>query len=189
VPVLPVSFFDRPALTVARDLLGKQLVRKTEAGMLSGMITEVEAYIGPQDKACHAHKGLTPRTEVMFGPPGHWYVYFVYGTYWMLNVVTGEEGYPAAVLIRGVGEFDGLSCTGAQRLVQGPGKLTRAFGIDKHFNGRRADKASGLWIEDRGVAVPTSKIQRTPRIGVSYAEEWAHKPYRFVLTGVGNNGV
>ena len=175
--ILSREFYARPALTVARELLGKELVRKTEAGMLSGMITEVEAYIGPQDKACHAYKGLTPRTQVMFGPPGRWYVYFVYGMYWMLNVVTGEEGYPAAVLIRGVGEFSG------------PGKLTRAFDIDRTFNGKIANKETGLWIEDRGIKVPSSKIERTPRIGVFYANEWAQKPYRFVLTGFGNNGV
>ncbi|MFH1670788.1 MAG: DNA-3-methyladenine glycosylase [Patescibacteria group bacterium] len=193
MPVLPVSFFGRPALTVARDLLGKELVRKTEAGLLSGMITEVEAYIGPQDKACHAHKGLTPRTEVMFGPPGHWYVYFVYGMYWMLNIVTGEEGYPAAVLIRGItiNKTEGIKEIKETEdyVLSGPGKLTRKMQVDRKLNGMRADESSGLWIEDRGLKVSSSKIIRTPRIGVSYAKEWAHKPYRFVLTGVGNNGV
>jgi len=167
--VLDTSFFACPTLTVAHDLLGKELVRYVNKKTISGTITEVEAYIGPQDKACHAHKGLTPRTEVMFGPAGHWYVYLIYGMYWMLNIVTGKEGHPSAVLIRGVGD------------LSGPGILTREMKINKKLNEKPADESSGLWIEDRGVKVPSSKILRTPRIGVSYAGEWADKPYRFVI--------
>ncbi|MFA7681928.1 MAG: DNA-3-methyladenine glycosylase [Candidatus Peribacteraceae bacterium] len=167
--VLPSAFFERPVLTVAQELLGKHLLKQTLEGIRGGMITEVEAYDGVQDKACHAHKGLTPRTRVMFGPAGHWYVYLCYGMYWMLNIVTGEEGYPAAVLIRGVGDWNG------------PGKLTRALHIDRKLNGAVATVQSGLWIEDRGTIIPPSHIKRTPRIGVAYAKEWAEKPYRFVL--------
>lgn len=163
--ILPQSFFKRPVLTVAEELLGMHLV----CAHGEGMITEVEAYDGPEDKACHAHKGMTNRTAVMFGPAGCWYVYLVYGVYRMLNIVTGEEGYPAAVLIRGAGEWNG------------PGKLTRALSIGQDFNGTRATRESGLWIENRGTEVPPHRIRRTPRIGVDYAGEWAEKPYRFVI--------
>ena len=165
VRILPPSFFSRPVLTVAEELLGKYLV----AGSESHMITEVEAYDGPEDRACHGCRGRTPRTEPMFGPGGHWYIYFIYGMYWMLNIVTNEPGYPAAVLIRGVEGFDG------------PGKLTKALKIDKRFNGMPAAESTGLWIEDRGVKIAPSRMQRTPRIGVSYAGPWAKKLYRFVL--------
>jgi len=163
------ELFRKSTLTVARELLGKELVRRTEGGELRGIIHEVEAYVGPQDLACHASKGLTERTKVMFGPTGHWYVYLIYGMYWMLNLVTEREGFPSAILIRGAGEWDG------------PGKLTRAMGITGELNGKLADSSSGLWIEDHGIAVPSGKIERTPRIGVDYAGEWAKRPYRFVL--------
>ncbi|OGJ54639.1 hypothetical protein A3D11_01325 [Candidatus Peribacteria bacterium RIFCSPHIGHO2_02_FULL_49_16] len=156
-------------LEVAEDLLGKTVVCKKGRTIVEGMMTEVEAYDGPQDKACHAAKGCTARTQVLFGPAGNWYVYLVYGMHWMLNIVTGNEGYPAAVLIRGAGEWNG------------PGKITKAFGIDKQFNGKTATEETGLWIEDRGVIVPKNSIERTSRIGVDYAGEWAKKPYRFCL--------
>lgn len=167
--VLSADFYARPALVVARELLGKNLVRTINGLRIEGMIAETEAYIGPQDLACHASKGHTPRTAVMFGPAGRWYVYFIYGVHWMLNVVTGDEGHPAAVLFRTVGSFNG------------PGKLTKAFSIDKQLNGQSADEDSGLWIEDSEIKIPKSRIRRTPRIGVDYAGEWAAKPYRFVL--------
>lgn len=167
--ILPHAFFDRPALTVARSLLGKHLVRRRNGAVIAGMITEVEAYTGPKDKACHAHRGKTNRNAVMFGPAGRWYVYFVYGMHWMLNIVTGEEGSPAAVLIRGAGAWNG------------PGKLTKACGINGVLNGKMANKESGLWIEDRGVKIPATATRRTARIGVAHAEDWALKPYRFVL--------
>lgn len=170
--VLPASFFDRPALTVARELLGKTLVRRMGRKTVHVLITEVEAYTGPKDKACHAHKGKTKRNAVLFGPAGFWYVYFVYGMHWMLNVVTAEEGYPSAVLIRGVGAWNG------------PAKLTKALRIDRSLNGKPADRSGSLWVEDRGLRVPANALRRTPRIGVAYAEEWALKPYRFILTGV-----
>lgn len=164
MPLHP-SFFARSTLQVAPEVLGKYLVR----GEHAYMITEVEAYVGPHDKACHAYKGRTARTEVMFGPAGQWYVYLIYGMYHMLNIVTDAENYPAAVLIRGVED------------ISGPGRLTKRLSITREFNGKPALSDSGLWIEDRGVVVPKKHILRTPRIGIDYAEEWKDKPYRFVL--------
>lgn len=169
--ILAGDFFARPALVVARELIGKFLVRRIDGvdGEIAGPIIETEAYIGPHDLACHASKGCTARTQVMFGPAGFWYVYLIYGIHWMLNVVTDTEDYPSAVLIRGVGDWDG------------PGKLTKALAIDKQLNGRPASPTSGLWIEDRGYRPPRRLVQRTPRIGVDYSGDWAAKPYRFVL--------
>jgi DNA-3-methyladenine glycosylase len=167
--ILKSDFYTRPVLKVAPELLGKYLVCSACGTEQSYRITEVEAYDGPEDKACHAAKGRTKRTEVMFGPAGHWYVYLVYGMYDMLNIVTDEEGYPAAVLIRGV---EG---------IQGPGKLTRDIGISRQLHGLLAHRANGLWVEDRGEAVLKRSIKRTPRIGVSYAGECALWPYRFLL--------
>jgi len=167
--LLKAPFYHRPALEVAKDLIGKVLVRRLDGETVSAMITETEAYIGPDDLACHAAKGCTGRTQVMFGPPGFWYVYFIYGIHWMLNVVTERDGFPAAVLIRGAGEWDG------------PAKLTKALTIDKQLNGQPAARPSGLWIEDRGAKAGQLRIRATPRIGVDYAGPWAAKPFRFVL--------
>lgn len=167
--ILTKTFYDRPVLAVAPDLLGKYIVREREGKQIAYMITETEAYDGPQDKACHAHKGRTGRTEVMFGEAGHWYVYFVYGMHHMLNMVTGPIGYPAAVLIRGVEH------------INGPGKVTKELSIYKDLNTKKAVRENGLWIEDRGVVIDPVHILRTPRIGVTYAGEWAQKPYRFVM--------
>ena len=169
--VLPPDFFARHAPVVARQLLGKYIVLRRDPGGAEEafQIHETEAYIGAHDEACHGRAGLTPRTAVLFGPPGHWYVYFVYGMYWMLNVVTGREGAASGVLIRGAGDF------------RGPGKLTKALGIDKRFNALPAAPADGLWLEDRGHAVRRNDVRRTPRIGVDYAGEWKSKPYRFLL--------
>ncbi len=154
----------------ARALLGKWLVIADAAGgRRRTRIVETEAYDGPDDRACHASRGRTPRTEVMFGPSGHWYVYLCYGMHEMLNLVTGPAGYPAAVLVRGVSEFSG------------PGRLTKRLGIDRRFNCRPARRATGLWLEDDGLLVPDDAVQCTPRIGVDYAgSEWAAKPWRFV---------
>ena len=168
---LRACFFRRPALTVARDLLGKFLVRRIGSRLVAAPIRETEAYVGPHDLACHASKGRTERTQVMFGPGGHWYVYFVYGIHWMLNAVTDDEGHGAAVLVRGAGDWDG------------PAKLTKALEIDKRFNTRVIAPQSDLWVEDRGLVLPRGSIGRTPRIGVDYAGPWAAKPYRFVLNG------
>ena len=163
------GFFARPALVVAKELLGKYLVRQQGSQQMAAMINETEAYIGPHDLACHGSKGRTGRTEVMFGPAGHWYVYFIYGIHWMLNAVTDDVDHPAAVLIRGAGQWNG------------PAKLTKAMSIDKSFNTLSIDPQTQLWIEDRGIVIPRRKIHRTPRIGVDYAGAWAAKPYRFVV--------
>lgn len=167
--ILKRTFFARPVLEVAPDLLGKYLVRQRGSVIEAYKITEVEAYDGVDDLACHAAKGRTPRTEVMFGPAGIWYVYLIYGMYDMLNIVTGEINYPAAVLIRGV------------ETISGPGRLTKALAITRELNAQAALPESGLWIEDRQEVINTSDIITTPRIGVAYAGSWANKPWRFVL--------
>lgn len=174
--VLRKDFFERSVLEVAPELLGKYLIVESEGGKENAayMITEVEAYDGQDDLACHASKGKTPRTEVMFGPAGHWYVYLIYGMYDMLNIVTGPEDHAAAVLIRGVGQYDG------------PGKLTRGLDITRTHNAQVAlpssEGGSGLWIEDRGLTVEERAVETTPRIGVDYAGPvWSQKPWRFVL--------
>jgi DNA-3-methyladenine glycosylase len=166
---LPREFFARPALVVARELLGKHLVRRVGRREVAVPITETEAYIGPHDLACHGSKGRTARTEVMFGPAGHWYVYFIYGIHWMLNAVTDEVGHPAAVLVRGAGPWNG------------PARLTKALAIGKSQNTLEIAPRSKLWIEDRGLKIPPRRIERTPRIGVDYAGPWAERPYRFVV--------
>lgn len=171
--ILPREYFYRPTLEVARSLVGKYLVREQDGRLMAGRIVEVEAYIGTEDKACHASKGRTARTDVLFGPPGHAYVYLCYGMYEMLNVVTEQEGFPAAILLRAV------ECEGT--LIDGPGRLTRAFDIDRRLN--RCDLTLGhsLWFEDRGEALQAGLLNCHPRIGVDYAGEWAHKPWRFRL--------
>ncbi|MCP9449766.1 MAG: DNA-3-methyladenine glycosylase [Nitrospira sp.] len=171
--VLTRPYFLRPTLTVARDLIGKYLVRHRDREVLAGKIVEVEAYVGTEDKACHASKGRTARTDVMFGPPGVAYVYLIYGVYHCLNVVTEREGFPAAVLIRAV-EVDG-------EIIDGPGRLCRAFDIDRSLNRLDLTAGQSLWFEDRGARVSRGRIDRFPRIGVDYAGEWAHKPWRFRL--------
>lgn len=164
------SFFNRSTIEAAELTLGLILCRQFSDGTISrNIISEVEAYDGPEDKACHAHKGLTPRTEIMFGPSGYWYVYLCYGVHWMLNVVTGDKGYPAAILIRGT------------ESINGPGRLTKKLQIDQSFNKLNIHPCSKLWIEYN--CMPKDfKIERTARIGVDYAGPiWAKKPYRFLL--------
>jgi DNA-3-methyladenine glycosylase len=167
--IVPASFYKKDAATVARELLGKTLVHEEHGVRTAAMITETEAYVGPEDLACHASKGRTPRTEAMFGPPGRWYVYFVYGMHWMLNVVTGDEGFPAAVLIRGV------------QGITGPARVAKAFGVDKRLYAQPAIPEAGLWIEDADGLPEGSRIVATPRIGIAYAREWVDAPLRFVL--------
>lgn len=171
--LLKPEFFNRPTCLVAEALIGKFLVRRIGKTIVRAMITETEAYDGPNDKACHAHRGKTPRNEPMFGAAGRWYVYFVYGMHWMLNIVTGPNKYPAAVLIRGVILEDGT-------ILDGPAKLTAKLKIDRKINALRADRRSGLWMEDREIGIPKKQIRRTPRIGVAYAGVWAKKQWRFV---------
>jgi len=170
-------------LEVARDLLGKRLVRALARGRrITGRIIEVEAYDGPEDSACHASRGLTARTEPMFGEGGHAYVYFVYGMHFCLNVVTGPAGYPAAVLIRAAEPIEGREWMDAGKarstlIASGPGRLTRAFHVDLSLN--RADLCSGsaLYLET-DEPVPEKSVSRGPRIGVDYAGAWAARPWR-----------
>ncbi|MBL4574976.1 MAG: DNA-3-methyladenine glycosylase [Opitutaceae bacterium] len=164
----PEHFKSADTVSLARSLLGKYLVLKKGS---SYMITEVEAYDGPTDLACHASHGRTKRTETLFSQGGIWYVYLIYGIHEMLNLVTGPEDYPAALLIRGL---EGVS---------GPGRLTKALDINRRFNGKKASPLVGLHLEDRGTAIASKSIQNTPRIGVNYAGPiWSQKKYRFLLT-------
>jgi DNA-3-methyladenine glycosylase len=177
--ILTRAYFNRSTLLVARSLLGKYLVRQNGAGTLAGKIVEVEAYVGPHDLACHASKGRTLRTEVLFGPPGISYVYMIYGMYHCLNVVTQKAEYPAAVLIRAV-DVEG-------QLIDGPGRLCRAFSIDRSLNRIDMTTREYLWFEDRGGKFPRQKIVALPRIGVEYAGEWAQKPFRFRVSEYARN--
>lgn len=163
-------FFSRSSPEVAQDLLGKYLVRKINGKIFRYMITETEAYKGENDLASHASKGRTVRTEVMFGEAGIFYVYLIYGVHSMLNIVTGKNGYPSAVLIRGVQE------------ISGPGRLAKALDITRALNKVSASKANNLWFEDRGIVIDQKNIQATPRIGVDYAGPvWSKKLWRFVI--------
>lgn len=168
--VLKQNFFNRPTLVVAKELLGCFLCRQIGKKTIRLKITEVEAYDGPKDKASHSHRGKTARNTPMFGEAGKFYVYFTYGIHWMLNVVTGPENYPAAILIRGTDE------------VVGPARLTKFLSIDKSFNEKPATRKTGLWFEERKEKVNPKTIKQMPRVGVAYAGPvWSKKPYRFVL--------
>lgn len=162
------DFFRADTVHVARKLLGKVLVRRFADGSERRYrITETEAYCGTDDKACHASKGRTPRTEVMFGPGGRVYVYLIYGQYWLLNFVTEQEGNASAVLIRGLEGFPG------------PGRLGRELQLDKSFYGEELELSNRLWLE---TAPEVVDIRCSPRIGVHYAgEPWVSKPWRFNL--------
>ena len=144
------------------------------------MITEVEVYDGFTDKASHATRGRTARNSIMFGPAGHWYIYFTYGMHWMLNIVTRERDYPAAVLIRAASALNNFG--EPKEVISGPAKLTKFLKIDKRLNGLPASKQSGFWIEDRGIIIPNFKftIRSGSRVGVSYAGQyWAKRKWRF----------
>jgi DNA-3-methyladenine glycosylase len=181
---LPRSFYDRPTLDVARDLLGKVLVHRTADGLAAGVIVETEAYIGEADPACHAAPGPTRRNEPLYGEPGHAYVYFNYGMHCLFNAVTERRGFPAAVLVRALEPVDGEALMrrrrerpqlGAHGLCRGPGNLARALGITLAQN--RADltraplRGAGLWIEDRGVEI--GDVGWTPRIGIRVGTQHA----------------
>jgi len=189
--ILSQSFYARPTLTVAKDLLGMWLVREVGGRRIEGRIVEVEAYVGPEDRASHASRGRTARTDVMFGPAGLAYIYLIYGMYHCFNVVTEREDYPAAVLVRAV-ELDGAAVGRRDRggnrpraaLVDGPGRLCRTFQIDRSLNRADLTVGRGLWIEDRGDRFPRGRIGAHPRVGVDYAGEWAAKPWRFRVTGL-----
>ena len=181
-------FYERPAIELAPDLLGKILVHRRRGRKLRARIVETEAYVGPHDLACHASKGHTPRTSVMFGPPGYAYVYMIYGFYFCLNVVTEPLGYPAAVLIRAVEPLENVDLMRQLRnnperetnIASGPGKLCMAMSIDKGLNG--ADLlGTTIWIEDR--KLDPGPMRTSPRVGVDYAGEYKDKPWRFFVDG------
>ncbi len=175
---LTLGFYRRPTLEVARDLLGRVLCRRLDGRrVLRGRITEVEAYDGPRDRASHAFRGRTRRNAPMFEAGGIAYVYLVYGMHHCLNVVTGVEDYPAAVLIR--------AAESPRRAVSasGPGRLTRAYEIDRSFDGVSL-VGDRLWLE-RGAPVEDRRVRRTARIGVDYAGVWARRKYRFVVAPAG----
>ncbi len=162
------DFFNRDCLEVAPDLVGKVIVRKQENGEeIRVRITETEAYRGTEDKACHASKGRTPRTEILYRESGLIYVYLCYGIHWLMNVITGEPEQPQGVLFR------------AGENYCGPARLTKKLGVDKSFNGRSFTEDDEIWIEDDGKKFP---IRTDRRVGIDYAgEEWASKPWRFIL--------
>lgn len=165
---LSKSFYQKDVLEVAPNLLGKILVRRFDDGSeFKEIITEVEAYCGEHDLACHANKGRTPRTEVMYGEGGLVYVYLIYGMHWLLNVVTGKKDEPQAVLICGLDS------------VRGPGSIGNALGLDKSFYGENLVTSKRIWLERGNFG--EMKFESLPRIGVDYAGEWAKKPWRFVL--------
>jgi DNA-3-methyladenine glycosylase len=174
---LPRSFYDRPALSVARDLLGKVLVLEEGGARRSARIVEVEAYVGEYDLACHAARGRTSRTEVLFGPPGHAYVYLIYGMHHCFNVVTDPEGVAGAILVRALEPGEGV-----EGRVDGPGRLCRTLAIDRDHTGLdlTTESVGGLWIERRP-GPPIGEIATSPRIGVDYAGPWASRPWRFYL--------
>lgn len=167
-------FFSRFAEVVAPDLLGKFLVRRLPDGSVKEVIIiETEAYVGVEDRASHSAGGRrTPRNEVMYGPPGHAYVYFTYGMHWLLNVVTSKRDDPQAVLIRGLDS------------VSGPARLTKFLGVDQKLNGEDLTKSRILWLEDRGIGIKPVEIKKTPRIGVDYAGEWKDALLRFSIKDI-----
>lgn len=191
---IPRSDYETGDVTgFSRYLIGKVLCSHTESGFTAGIITETEAYCGRNDKACHANNGRrTPRTEVMYGPAGHAYVYLCYGIHHLLNVVTNREGLADAVLIRAVMPLEGLGLMSRRRsmkphnprLTDGPGKMTQALGITTSDDGTdlRGDR---IWIEDRGIVVPANAIRVTERIGIDYAGEDARRPWRFHIPDPG----
>lgn len=166
--IRPDEFQGRNTVSLARSLLGKVLVRVIDGRAERHVITEVEAYHTEKDLACHAAKGRTKRTEVLYQPGGRWYVYLCYGIHEMLNLVTGPAEHPAAILIRGL---DG---------VVGPGRLTKRLQIDRTLNGAPAEPACGLYLEDHDIKVAKHRVIAGPRVGIDFAGEvWAAKPWRF----------
>jgi DNA-3-methyladenine glycosylase len=164
---LNTSFYTRDVLEVAPGLVGKILVFRTSTEIKRYIINDVEAYRGEEDLACHASRGRTSRTRIMYEEGGKLYVYLIYGMYWMLNVVAGGIDIPQAVLLRGVGEYNG------------PGKITRALGIDKSYNGEDLTVSERIWIEDSG---NNPGLMTGPRIGIDYAGEfWKRQPWRYYV--------
>jgi DNA-3-methyladenine glycosylase len=177
MPSLPRAFFDRNAEAVAQELLGKHLVRRLDGVDRVGRIVETEAYLGPPDLATHSSKGRTPRTEVMFGSPGHAYVFVIYGIHHCLNVVTGPGAVPSAVLIRALEPVAHLDTS-----ASGPGRLCRALGIDRRLNGHDLRRGE-LRIGEPAGGGEVFQVTKGPRIGIDYAGEWALAPLRFSIAG------
>jgi DNA-3-methyladenine glycosylase len=182
------DFFDHDTLTVARELLGRRLVRVLDGVRLSGHIVEVEAYIGQGDTACHASRGCTKRNATMFGPPGHAYVYFVYGMHHCLNVVTEREGFPAAVLVRGLEPLEGIEAMRARRggrpdgqLASGPARLCQALEIDRRFDGADLCAPDAHLFVEEGIVVSDEAVVAGPRIGVRGDEAALTAPWRFYI--------
>ncbi|GAP11953.1 DNA-3-methyladenine glycosylase [Bellilinea caldifistulae] len=194
--ILPPNWYEQDVVCAAQQLLGKRLVRWLNGQRVSGIIVETEAYRGEEDLACHARAGYTPRTRVMYGPPGRAYIYFTYGMHWLLNVVCMAEGYPAAVLIRAIQPVEGIEVIASRRRGQpppqwtnGPAKLTAALEIDGSLNGADlTTPAAGLWIEE--APLPLNAVIRTsPRIGIERVPEpWKSMPWRFHLSEAGSTG-
>jgi DNA-3-methyladenine glycosylase len=186
---IPREFFQRQTLDVTRDLLGKRLVRVEEDGSrTAGLIIETEAYIGMEDLGCHASAGRTARNESMWGPPGHAYVYFIYGIHWMLNFVTEQEGFPAAVLLRSLEPVEGIDRIRNRRpgrpkteWTNGPAKVCQALAIGSGFDGVDLCAAeSPLFLEHGGVEIPESSVTTSSRVGLYSVEEpWKSIPWRF----------
>lgn len=188
---LPPKYFQHTnTLAIAKNLLGKFLVSSTQNHITSGMITETEAYLGADDRASHAYgRRRTKRTEVMYMPGGHWYVYLCYGIHHLLNVVTHTADEPHAILIRAIEPCEGIDLMLQRRgmekityrLTAGPGSVCAALGITTDLTGEILGKTA--WIEDRGIVIPEKEIVITPRVGVEYAQEHAELPYRFRIKG------
>lgn len=165
---LTSNFFEKDVLYIAPLLIGSFLVRKFPCGTIQKyMITETEAYRGEEDLACHASKGRTKRTEIMYGKGGFVYVYLVYGMYWMLNLVTGKADEPQAVLIRSVHK------------INGPGRVSKKLEINRTFYGENLTLSERIWLEENG---EKPRFESTPRIGIDYAGDWKNKPWRYVAT-------
>jgi DNA-3-methyladenine glycosylase len=174
--IINKKFFEKNTLKVAQELLGCFLVREYRGKNIRGMITETEAYVGEKDLACHASRGRTPRTEVMYGQPGHAYIYMIYGMYHCLNVVTEKKDFPAAVLIRGV-KIEKVD----HKKTNGPGKLCQVLKIDRKLNQWDLTKGKNLWLEPRDPKIKLSRIEKSKRIGVDYAQHCREYLWRFSL--------
>ena len=178
---LPRAFYDRPALTVAREALGMVLVHDGPQGRQAGRIVETEAYDGPLDAASHARSGVKGRAAVMFGPAGYAYVYLIYGLHHCLNLVTGPAGYPAAVLIRALAPLEPVE--GIAGGTNGPGRLCKVLRLDRRHNGLDLT-GDTLWLEDRGLPVRDEDVVARPRIGIAFAgEPWVSQPWRLYERG------
>jgi DNA-3-methyladenine glycosylase len=182
------SFFNRPTLQVARELLGMRLVRLENGGRTAGIIVETEAYNGEEDLGCHAHVGYTPRTRVLYGPPGRTYVYFTYGNYWMLNFVAEREGFPAAVLIRGIVPTEGLERIETRRAgrprqhwTDGPGKICIALAINRAHNDIDLCASGAEIFVEYADPIPENSVTIGPRVGLNTVPEpWKSIPWRFI---------